>query len=209
MDNGLKLALLKLVTKVVDLKVEVLDSSTVEILTKLEEIIDTNNNVKSKLYIDKNGVSVPVTLDTSSPYATIPIPVTITGIDGSSIVNINAGDLEVNIQHDGLNPSSVQIGDGTDTMTVNVDGSINTNTTVQNEFHYTESNFKFHDEAVNSVLININYFGFASFTGDWYIAKEDNIAKTMRYIYGNNSVLNYITAWANRESLIYDYLFNL
>ena len=77
------------------------------------------------LYIVKDGTLTPVELDSSAPYTNVPIPVVITDINGSAVVNVTAGDLYVNIRHDGTDPSSVKIGDGTEIMLVNADGSIN------------------------------------------------------------------------------------
>jgi len=77
------------------------------------------------LYIVKDGTLTPVELDSSAPHTNVPIPVVITDINGSAVVNVTAGDLYVNIRHDGTDPSSVRIGDGTEIMLVNPDGSIN------------------------------------------------------------------------------------
>lgn len=41
---------------------------------------------------------------------------------------INAPGLEVNLTHTGANPDSIQVGDGTNILGVNADGSINVNT---------------------------------------------------------------------------------
>lgn len=71
--------------------------------------------LKSSLYISKDGVITPVYLDTTPSTAPghVPIPVVITDVNGSAIVNINAGDINVKIVHDGTDPSSIRIGDGT------------------------------------------------------------------------------------------------
>lgn len=54
-----------------------------------------------------------------------PVPVKIT--EGN--VTIDAGDLDVNLSHVGPDPDSVRIGDGTNEVAVNPDGSINVVTT--------------------------------------------------------------------------------
>ena len=80
----------------------------------LDNIVDANGNAKSQLYIIKDGTPTAVTLDTTpTPYANVPIPVTITNIDGTTPISVDInGDLEVNIVHNGTSPSSVRIGDG-------------------------------------------------------------------------------------------------
>ena len=59
----------------------------------------------------RNGVSQVVTEDTVTPANNRPLPVQIESVGGA--VTINAGDLDVNINHDGANYSSTRIGDGT------------------------------------------------------------------------------------------------
>lgn len=63
------------------------------------------------LSFTRNGASQIVTEDTVTPANNRPLPVQIESVGGS--VTINAGDLDVNINHDGLNYSSTRIGDGT------------------------------------------------------------------------------------------------
>ena len=112
MDNGIRTLLAKLATKLIEEGISTSDLSNVEILNEIKSIIDVDDNLKTKLYILKNGISTPVELDTSSPYANTPIPVVITDITGTSTITIDAGDISVNIKHDGLDPSSVRIGNG-------------------------------------------------------------------------------------------------
>lgn len=77
----------------------------------------------------KNKIQTPVSLDTVTPANSEPLPVLITGANGS--VNINAGNLSLEVQTSGFGPfpDSMQITDGTDTLAINPDGSINTDTT--------------------------------------------------------------------------------
>lgn len=102
-----------------------LETTLNDILTELGLKADLTDKQPTKLYIDKDGTDTALRLDTTNPYTNVPLPVVITDVNGSSVVNIDAGDLNVNIVHDGTDPSSVRIGDGTDLMVVNSDGSLN------------------------------------------------------------------------------------
>lgn len=50
-----------------------------------------------------------------------------------------------------------------------------------------------------------SYYGFTSYTGSWYILKEDSAAGSYRYVKGGS---DYSTNWTNRVSLTYDYYHN-
>lgn len=63
--------------------------------------------------IIRDGVETQVTLDTVAPYACTPIPVALTDINGSTVVNVTASGLNVKIAHNGTDPSSIRLGDGT------------------------------------------------------------------------------------------------
>lgn len=89
-----------------------------------------NAPLPSAMMIKKDdGNYYPVTLDTTNPYQHTPIPVCITDVSGTTNVTINAGDIAVGIKHNGADPSSVRIGDGTNLAAVSaanalkVDGS--------------------------------------------------------------------------------------
>lgn len=71
----------------------------------------------------KDGSDVLVTEDTITPANNIPLPVKLTSVTGD--INITAGDLNVQLTHAGVNFDSTRIGDGTDLLAVNADGSIN------------------------------------------------------------------------------------
>ena len=47
---------------------------------------------------------------------------------------------------------------------------------------------------------NPKYYGFISHTGEWYILKEDSVAKTYRYIRGQSG---YTGNWTGRAALTY------
>jgi hypothetical protein len=46
------------------------------------------------------------------------------------------------------------------------------------------------------------YFGFLTATSEYYILREDSVAKTYRYTRGQGE---YAAAWAGRAGLSYDY----
>ena len=87
---------------------------------KNDDSVPANNNpLPSAMMIKKDdGIWYPVTLDTTSPYNHTPIPVCITDVTGTTNVTINAGDIAVGIKHNGADPSSVRIGDGTNLAAV-------------------------------------------------------------------------------------------
>lgn len=83
-------------------------------------VVANNKPLPNGMFIKKDdGNYYPVTLDTTNPYNHTPIPVAITDVAGTANVNITAGDLNVSIKHNGVDPSSVRIGDGTNLATVN------------------------------------------------------------------------------------------
>jgi hypothetical protein len=51
-----------------------------------------------------------------------------------------------------------------------------------------------------------NYYGFVTLTGAWILMQENTLNGTYRYI---NGASGYVTAWTNRATQSYDYLFNL
>jgi len=46
------------------------------------------------------------------------------------------------------------------------------------------------------------YYGFLAYNSEWYILREDTVAKTFRYVRGQGA---YSTAWTGRAALSYDY----
>lgn len=46
------------------------------------------------------------------------------------------------------------------------------------------------------------YFGHLAMNSEWYILREDSVAKTFRYARGQGA---YTTAWTGRAGLSYDY----
>ncbi len=79
------------------------------------------------LQYTKDGVTTLVSEDTAVEANSRPLPVKLMGVTGP--VNITAGDLNVDLDH---TLSSIKIGDGTDIMLVNTDGSLNALVTAVN-----------------------------------------------------------------------------
>lgn len=77
----------------------------------------------------RNGVSQDVIEDTVTPANNRPLPVKIESTSGE--VNITAGDLNVQMEHDGATPASVRIGDGSELLSIT--------TANQAEVHATHS----------------------------------------------------------------------
>jgi hypothetical protein len=70
----------------------------------------------------RDGASQDVIEDTVNPANNRPLPVALQSVSGP--VNVTAGDLEVNIEHNGTNPSSVRVGDGTTIAAVTTDNEL-------------------------------------------------------------------------------------
>lgn len=68
----------------------------------------------------RDGAAQQVIEDTVTPANNVPLPVKLSSVTGD--INITANDLNVQLQHDTLNPDSVQIGNGTNIMDINATG---------------------------------------------------------------------------------------
>jgi hypothetical protein len=84
---------------------------TFVILRFIHPVASSAGSPTTTMSYTRNGVSQIVTEDTVTPANNRPLPVQIESVGGA--VTINAGDLDVNINHDGANYSSTRIGDGT------------------------------------------------------------------------------------------------
>lgn len=73
-----------------------------------------NDPLKKQIAFIKNGTEVVVTEDTVTPGNNIPLPVKLTSVTGD--INITAGDLNVQLSDQGLNPDVTRIGDGTNQL---------------------------------------------------------------------------------------------
>lgn len=89
-----------------------------------DSLVPANNSpLPSGMFILKDGVFLPVTKDTATPANTVSVPVEINGASGP--INITAGDLNVQLTDLGANFDRTRIGDGTNQLAINADGSIN------------------------------------------------------------------------------------
>ena len=70
------------------------------------------------IQIVKDAAVVQVNKDTVDPNNTVTMPVEIVGADGA-VINITAGDINVQNSHTGANPDSIQVGNGFNIMDVN------------------------------------------------------------------------------------------
>lgn len=91
----------------------------------IRDLNESTDTVGSKIRFVQDGSVVDVLEDTVTPANNIPLPVKITSSTGD--INITAGDLNVQLSHTGVNFDSTRIGDGTFTLDVNPDGSLNAN----------------------------------------------------------------------------------
>lgn len=64
--------------------------------------------------------------------------------------------------------------------------------------------FQFSDSQVDSLDLNVTYYGFLNFDGSWYIQKlTAGVVSSSRFVSG---LSDYIANFDNREVLTYDYL---
>ena len=82
-----------------------------------------NRGMPSLQFIYIDGVQYPVGKDTGTPANTVSVPVEITGASGP--INITAGDINVQLTDLGADFDRTRIGDGTNQLSINADGSIN------------------------------------------------------------------------------------
>lgn len=84
-----------------------------------------NKALPSLAMIYKNGVQVPVSDSDSDPNDVVAVPVKITDV-GGAVINITAGDINVQTSDMGVNFDSQRIGDGSGVyLKIEADGSIN------------------------------------------------------------------------------------
>lgn len=72
----------------------------------------------------RDAANQVVTEDTVTPANNRPLPVKLTDFSGDMVLNATNLGLEVQLDHSGADPDSVQVGDGTNTLGVNADGSL-------------------------------------------------------------------------------------
>ena len=93
-----------------------------------EDTVDPNLNtpLPTKMFIQKDGVILPINKDTGFPVNTVAMPVEIVGVSGTEI-NITAGDINVQTTHLGPNADSTRIGDGTTELGMTLSGEAKVN----------------------------------------------------------------------------------
>lgn len=88
--------------------------------TEVEEdtaVAANNKALPSQLFIYKDGIQYPISIDTGTPANTVGVPVILTGAAGP--INITAGDLNVQLTDQGANYDATRIGDGTNLLGIN------------------------------------------------------------------------------------------
>ena len=79
----------------------------------LDPVTPANNRaLPSQLMVIKDGVQLPVTKNTVTPSQTVAVPVEIVAASGTTI-NINAGDIAIQLTDMGASADATKIGDGT------------------------------------------------------------------------------------------------
>jgi hypothetical protein len=94
---------------------------TVDILRPVPQRFSEDGSSISAFYIHKKegGLDSIVNIldDKDDPTNTVPIPVRLVGLTGD--INFTAGSVDITLSHTGADPSSVQIGDGTELLAIN------------------------------------------------------------------------------------------
>ena len=80
-------------------------------------------------------------------------------------------------------------------------------------FSFLIEGYRITDQATKSTDVDVIYFGYTDRLGNHYIMVNDTSAgannlQTYRFYKGATSS-GYTTAWAARESLTYDYFYNI
>ena len=105
-----------------DLDVAPSAADTFSIQRFINPVTNSAGGLALALSFIRNGASQDVIEDTVTPANNRPLPVKLESTSGE--VTINAGDLDVNINHNGANYSSVRIGDGTTLAGVTTDNEV-------------------------------------------------------------------------------------
>ena len=156
-----------------------------------------NDNQNVVVRFDKDGNIVDVKEDTVTPSNNAPLPVKITSTSGD--INITAGDLNVQLSHTGSNFDSIRIGDGTNLLSINADGSLNV--VVKEENRLSRYNISREDTSTST-----EYYGFVATDGSWYIMQVNTTNGEYKYVNGSS---DFLTNWNNRTTLTYDEYNNL
>lgn len=90
-----------------------------EVLRFISPSVNTSGALAMAMSFIRDGSATNVVEDTINPANNTPLPVKLESTGGE--VTINAGDLNVQMEHDGASPASVRIGDGTNLLGVTSD----------------------------------------------------------------------------------------
>lgn len=98
---------------------------TFDILKHRYPVVDASGSLSvtaaaSPIQFRKNGAAQEVVEDTVTPANNVPLPVKLTGVTGD--LTITAQNLNVQSTHTGANPDSMQVGDGTETLSITAAG---------------------------------------------------------------------------------------
>lgn len=169
-----------------------LESTLQDVLSKLIELeIDIND--KNVTFL-KNGIQSNVVEDDVTPANNIPLPVKLTSVTGD--INITAGDLNVNLSDKGVDYDITRIGNGTNELSINADGSINsvTSATITDRFSIARV-----DSSADT-----KYYGFLDANGNWYIMREVTSTGVFTYYYSTSTTdFTGASGWSNRTSITY------
>lgn len=124
-NKGLELTVSRIETNEIffdyKLGVAITPADEFKILKYLTLTVSSDGSLQTSqgpVQIVKDAAVVQVNKDTVDPNNTVAMPVEIVGADGA-IINITAGDINIQTSHAGANPDSIQVGNGTNIMDVN------------------------------------------------------------------------------------------
>jgi len=93
---------------------------TFSILRPTSLTLTTSGGFASTVSFTRDGSNQVVTEDTVTPANNRPLPVKLSGVTGD--ITVTAQNLNVQSTHTGANPDSMQIGDGTETLSITASG---------------------------------------------------------------------------------------
>lgn len=107
---------------------------TFQILRYTRPVVSATGAISVANTFILDGANQVVTEDTVTPANNRPLPVKLTGFDGDVRIDAANLDLHVQLEHTGADYDSVRLGDGTDLLAINADGSINAE--LQHDLNY-------------------------------------------------------------------------
>ncbi len=85
-------------------------------------IVNLTGTPTAAIVFTRDGASQEVVEDTATPANNRPLPVKLTDFSGDMVLNATNLNLEVQLDHNSATPDSVQIGDGTETLSITAAG---------------------------------------------------------------------------------------